>query len=182
MRLMDVLLGAAAVMAFVPQAIAEPITYDFSVSPTTGPLAGVTANGSFTYDSSSIVLGGGNFATGLLTSLSFTWDGITYDQTTANTGDLYFDGTGNLIGALFGTKCFPATCAAGAGFEAWVFAPNVGVVGQSGNGFAYSTPTTTTVYGGAATLTPVPEPSSIIGLLTILVLMGALCRPGFGRA
>jgi hypothetical protein len=41
---------------------ADLITYDFTVTATTGPLAGTMADGTFSYDSSSIVLGGVNSA------------------------------------------------------------------------------------------------------------------------
>jgi hypothetical protein len=54
-------------------------TYDFTVTATSGPLRGDIANGSFTFDSSIIPAGGGRVAaSGLLTDLSFTWDGLAY--------------------------------------------------------------------------------------------------------
>ena len=78
------------------QVLAEQITYSFRVTATDGPLAGATANGSFSYDSSIVAPNVTLSATGLLTSLSFTWHGITYDATTANTGFLSFDSAGQL--------------------------------------------------------------------------------------
>jgi hypothetical protein len=70
---------------------ASLITYDFTVTATSGPLEGAVAHGTFSYDSSSIVPGNFNVATGLLTSLSFSWNGVAYTQATANTGFLGFD-------------------------------------------------------------------------------------------
>ena len=58
------LLGASAAQA-------APITYDFTVTGTSGPLNGTAAHGTFSYDFSSIVPRGSSQATGLLTSLSF---------------------------------------------------------------------------------------------------------------
>ena len=67
-----------------------PITYDFLVNGgSSGPLAGQTATGSFSVDSSNTPASGGVLnATGLLSDLSFTWDGISYNALTANTGSL----------------------------------------------------------------------------------------------
>ena len=97
------------------------VNYTFTVTATSGPLAGTTATGTFSYDTSSIVPGGTNANTGLLTALNFTWDGITYNQTTANTGFLEFDTTGALTQDLFGNNCFPGgSCAAVPPFEQWL--------------------------------------------------------------
>lgn len=100
-------LAAAAVLATSIAAHAKSITYDFMVNGgSAGPLANVTSSGSFTFDSSIIPTGGGLLTgTGLLTGLSFTWDGISYDQTTANTGTLEFDSRGILNGLNFGNSC-----------------------------------------------------------------------------
>jgi hypothetical protein len=55
------------------------VTYDFTVTAISGPLSGDVADGSFTFSSSSIPAGGGVVpASGLLTDLSFTWDGVPY--------------------------------------------------------------------------------------------------------
>jgi hypothetical protein len=90
---------------------AVPITYDFTVNGgVAGPLAGIVAHGTFSYDSSSITPGMEHDATGLLTSLSFSWNGVTYTQATANTGYLSFDASGNLTEAVFGTNCFAGNC------------------------------------------------------------------------
>ena len=113
----------AAVVAFpllgASAAQAAPITYDFTVTGTSGPLNGTAAHGTFSYDSSSIVPRGANQATGLLTSLSFSWNGISYDQTTANTGDLRFDVSGNLTQAQFGSNCSSFGCSLIFGSNSW---------------------------------------------------------------
>src|SRR5438034_1239057 len=109
MRLNNCLLvaavGLALALASIDAADASPIDYTFSVTATEGPLSATTAAGTFSYDTSSIVPGGRNLNTGLLTALNFTWDGITYNQTTANTGALGFDAAGMLTLSLFGTNC-----------------------------------------------------------------------------
>jgi hypothetical protein len=75
---------------------ASLITYDFTVTATSGPLDGTVEKGTFSYDSSSIVPGGVNPNAGLLTSLSFSWDGMAFTQATANTGNLGFNLDGSL--------------------------------------------------------------------------------------
>lgn len=72
-------LALLAALALIPlSTLATPITVDFSVTATTGPLSGTTANGTLTFDSSTIPgsLPGAVDATGLLTDLNFTWNGI----------------------------------------------------------------------------------------------------------
>jgi hypothetical protein len=99
---------------------ASPVNYTFLVTATNGPLAGTTAPGAFSYDTSSVVPGGINNNTGLLTALNFTWDGITYNQTTANTGRLGFDAAGMLTSDTFGTNCGPGICGVSSpGPEGW---------------------------------------------------------------
>ena len=170
MRLMIVL----AVLALIPAINADPITYDFSVVVNDGPLSGVTANGSFTYDSSSILTSSTNFATGLLTSLTFEFDGIAYDQTTANTGYLAFDASGNLADALFGTNCSAGLCSP-VGPHGWdlSFTPDPGFIST----FNYTTPSGFGTSTGPITVTrATPEPSTILMFLPALVLVGALRR------
>jgi len=69
--------GLALTIGLTSKLEASPVNYTFSVTATSGPLAGTTATGTFSYDTSSIVHGGTNSNTGLLTGLNFTWDGIT---------------------------------------------------------------------------------------------------------
>ena len=144
---------------------ASPITYNFTATATSGPLSGTVEHGTFSYDSSSIVPGGINAAVGLLTSLSFSWNGISYDQTTANTGDLHFDANGHLTQALFGTDCSAGGCQLVDGNNSWF--------GITGGFFTYSVPDGV---GGGGSLTavlavPVPEPTTLalLGLGSVLV-------------
>jgi len=138
-------------------AAASPITYDFTVTASDGPLAGTVAQGDFTFDSSSITPGAVNGATGLLTTLHFAWNGIVYNAGTANTGALAFDATGNLLSALFGTQCNPGFCSGSAGIEGWTV---------SAPGIFFYTPAGFDV-GSTGTVTlslAVPEPG-MLGLL-----------------
>lgn len=65
-------------LSFAPATEATPVNYDFSVHVNSGSLVGTAQNGSFSYDSSNITPGATNNATGLLTALDFTLNGITY--------------------------------------------------------------------------------------------------------
>jgi hypothetical protein len=68
-------------VAVVANAEAHAVTYAFTVTATDGPLIGTTATGTFTYDTSIVPPGGGSVGgTNLLTTLNFTWDGITYNS------------------------------------------------------------------------------------------------------
>src|SRR5262249_16349568 len=94
-------------------ALSDPVTYDFTVTATNGPLSGTVADGSFTFNGSLAPSGGGALTEpGLFSSLSFTWDGVTYDASAANTGDLVFNASGGLIFAEFGNDCSSAPCSA----------------------------------------------------------------------
>jgi hypothetical protein len=106
----------ALMVPALPAAEATTLEYSFTVTTTSGPLI-TTATGTFSYDTSSIIPGGTNSATGLLTALNFTWDGIHYDKTTANTGLLSFDAAGQLTAAAFGTNCNAGGCTTGVGSE-----------------------------------------------------------------
>ena len=153
------MVAAVAVLAAVSPAIASPITYDFSVTATNGPLTGQSSSGSFSFDSSSITLGAQNIAAGLLTAVNFTWDGITYTSATANTGLSAFDSSGNLTRALFGNNCSAAgSCAVFSSSEVWYV--SAGAYAQ----FAYSQ----TNFNGVAfgdnksfNLVGVPEPLTL---------------------
>jgi hypothetical protein len=155
----SIIIGATilSALAIAGAAHATPINYSFTVTANSGPLSGDTATGTFSYDSSSIVPGGANGSVGLLTSLNFTWNGITYDQTTANTGFLRFDSAGNLTVVSFGNDCAIFTCGASPNTNDWFV---------SNPDFVYATPTGGPAnFGGTATLslipTVVPEPSSL---------------------
>jgi hypothetical protein len=170
--------GFALTLAAAFHANAFPIAYSFSATPTAGPLDGVTENGTFTYDSSSIVPGGGNSSTGLLTALNLTWNGIAYNQTTANTGFLVFDPGGDLVYATFGNNCVAGTCTVNSGNEEWYINAEPGVTGS----LSYSTPSSDDFFGGTVTtaLSAVPEPSAftLLGVGIVgLMFIGAAQRP-----
>lgn len=70
-----------------------------------------------------------------------TWDGITYNSSTANTDYLELNNGGTLADVSFGTLCSGGTpCGVGAGVETW------SVEGSAaGNGFGYGTPEPSTL-------------------------------------
>ena len=149
-------------------AVSDPVTYDFTVTADSGPLSGDVATGSFTFNSSIVPAGGGFLnQTGLLTALTFTWNGITYNAATANTGSLGFNSSGTLSSVLFGDFCNAGSCGSGAGSDTWFVQGS-----DSGSGFAYSTASSTADFGGTVTFSPdlaahsVPEP----GMLSLFTL------------
>ena len=157
---------AAVGFSFAPVAEATPVNYDFSVQVITDP--SLSADGTFSFDSSSITPGSTNTATGLLTALDFTFNGITYDANTANTGFLSFDADGKLTNILFGTNCDTVkTCSL-----PW-FA-------RSGK-FTYGRPGTGRVtFSLAPVAVPVPEPGALglfgLGALLIGLFVGVRRR------
>ncbi len=64
-------------------AAAAPITYSFAVAGSSGPLIGISAHGTFTFDDSLIRPGGGT-ALNVPIGLSFAWNGVAYTQGTAS--------------------------------------------------------------------------------------------------
>jgi hypothetical protein len=135
---------------------ATPLTYDFTV---TG--GAVTSSGSFTFDSSIIPAGGGYINhTKLFSTLSFTWQGNSYNQTTANTAQLGFNSSGALVGALFGTNCGAGGCGIHVRTSEWWVSwfPRT-------NDFAYALTTVGGTYEGTASITEaqpsVPEPGTL---------------------
>ncbi|MFC1772595.1 hypothetical protein ACFL3A_04485 [Pseudomonadota bacterium] len=136
-------------------------TYSFDVTATDGPLSGVTTIGTFSFSDAIIPSGGGTVGQlNLFVGLDFTWNGISYDQTMANTGLLSFDAAGNLTEAVFGTDCFAGGCNLSFPENAWVFIyPN----GLPWN-FAYKTAATTgddAFFGVSTGFAAVPLPATV---------------------
>lgn len=162
---------AIAVAVFVaPAAEATPINYNFKVDVTSGPLAGTTDNGSFSYDSSSVIPGGNNNPVGLLTALNFTFNGISYNAGTANTGWLGFGPTGDLTNFIFGTNCAAYSCSVTWGTNQWWASPG-------SSGFGYSTSTSNQFSNGNVIYAlAVPEPGALgmfgLGTLAIGLFVG----------
>jgi hypothetical protein len=96
------------------------VRFKFSVTATDGPLAGVTSTGTFAFDYSIVPAGGGTLEQiDLLSDLNFTWHGITYDETTANTGWLTFNMSGNLTQVVLGSNHESGTVWVQPGEEGW---------------------------------------------------------------
>ena len=148
-------------------AVCDPVTYDFTVTAINGPLAGDVSDGSFTFNSSIVPRGPGILTGPLLTSVSFTWDGITYNSSTANTGFLGFNSKGTLAEVVFGDFCNGGGCGSGGGSETWFVEGSA-----AGNGFAYAVPSSPFDWNGTVSFSPalsgtsIPEPSTL-GLLCL---------------
>lgn len=121
------------------------VTYPFTVTGLSGPLDGVIAPGSLTFSTSLSPPGGGFvYGTNLLTALDFSWDGIAYDASTANTGTMLFGSSGQFVDVLFGTDCAPGVCTLNPSTEAWAAVVAVGASGY----FGYAVPSSEVTYRG----------------------------------
>jgi hypothetical protein len=109
-----------------PEASASIVTWDFTATATAGPLSGTSASGSFSYDSSILTDQGATYyQPNILTSLSFTWQGVSYDTTNTATpfiaSGLFnppltsaqfaaLDPSEQFGSIMFGNDCAPTAC------------------------------------------------------------------------
>ena len=175
-------IGLCALLATGPiAAMATPITYQFTVTATDGPLANTTSTGTFTFDSAIIPAGGGFVEiAGLFSDLAFAWDGVNFDEATANTGTLGFEADGTLIYALFGTNCGPSGFGCGVGDTSDPYQWQFDI--YYGNGaFYYLTPADPMkgIYNGSVSLagpiSSIAEPQT--GLALVAGLTALIFRP-----
>jgi hypothetical protein len=147
--------------------------YDFRVDATSGLLSGDTASGTFAFDSGTIPSGGGTVGgTNLLTALSFRWDGITYDASTANTGWLTFNSKGHLTFFTFGDDCIALACTVNSPSTDWLASPGaVGFVYSDGGPFGFGK-----VSYSLVTSVPEPATAALFGLALILGILSLRMR------
>lgn len=176
-----------SVVAFVGmllvQSVAQavPVTYDFTANGgPDGPLANVSSSGFFTYDDAIMPSGGGIvIQTGLILDLAFSWNGVTYDETTANTGGFGFEPSGELFGWTFGTNCSTTTCLVTPGTNSWAIANTakfggVFVYTLAGSSEDFAVPFAVTITRRPAT--SVAEPGTLALALCGLLAAGLLRR------
>jgi hypothetical protein len=140
------------------KATAGSPAYQFTVTGLDGPLAGVTSVGTFAFDPAIAPQGGGFVeVAGLFTHLAFSWDGVDYNETTANTGTLGFEADGTLIYALFGTNCGPSGfgCGVTAGQYQWSFDIYYG----TGTFYYADSTDPINIFVGTVSLTPLSIPT-----------------------
>ena len=165
------------------QATATPISYQFEVTAIQGPLAGTIETGTFTFDSSIIPAGGGVLLqTGLLSDFHFNWNGISYNETTANTGWLFWSPSGELRSFVFGNLFSAGSCAVFSDQESWCVDVNLDSPFMPIRSFGYSVGdgsvwlSNNIVTFAAVPPTAVPEPTSMTLLLLGAVGVTALRR------
>ena len=132
-RILGLLVGG--ILAGPTVAQAALLTWDFSVLIDEGPNTGTTLPGQVSVQTDGIPLGQIVGQVGVITSLSFTFDNVLFDETTANTGYFEFAADGTLNRLVFGSNCNASTCDATPG-DWWVTIGNAYVNGPAGSDFA----------------------------------------------
>jgi len=173
------LIAATILLAGLPLgAQASTVSYDFTAAATSGPLAGDAASGSLSFDDSLLAVPNTNYAqAGLLTNLSFTWDGTTFNASTANTGQISSGAAGQLALLAFGDNCSASGCiASSADANDWFI--SYSSANQSGR-FVYADGAGSYV-SSDVTFSPIPTPlpASAWLLLSGALLGVALLRTG----
>jgi len=191
------LLGAMAGTGVGQTAWANSRFYDFTVTVPTDPyyeaLAGTVATGGFSFEESLVPVGGFGrvLGPGLFTDFSFVWNGIGYNETTADAITLGFGGypylgtrkAGELTSFVFGNHCHdamaPDTCLVLNGTNDWRAGMHVSVDPDTHavtleSSFFYSLPGVLGSFAifprssspnGPIQITQVPEPSSYVLLI-----------------
>jgi len=176
-------LGLAFLLFSLP-AFAGPIyDYEFTVTGTSGPLAGEMSTGSFSYEATQFserVLGLA------LTAFDFAWHGIDYGLSEVSfLASAWVDGEGRLdispgmVSTFFGNNCDIGTCGVNIANETWNMEFGFPDALGFNSIFRYAFPGMDGVQNGTASLTlidatSVPEPGALgllgIGLLGLLGL------------
>jgi len=130
---------------------AQAANLNFMVTPDSGPLAGETYSGSFSYNDADVTGSGEEFIA--VTDLDFNFLGVDYTETDGTAPEVLFD-NGNFMGLLFSTDTFSFIV------DVDYFEPS-----ESEAYFAYEI----AAVSGAADITykdptTVPEPSALLGL------------------
>ena len=153
------------------------VNRQFEFSSTQGPLIFGPTLGYFQYDDSIAPLGGGHVSmTNLFTDLGVSFGGFSFDETTANSGWIDFDASGQLLEAHFGNNCQTGGCVIFIGDPQWWI--RVGEPFASVNDFAYSGfagPNNDFYQTLENRLIPVPAAPSYL-LLSVAIFMMRLCQ------